>query len=66
LKKLREWRTAEGKRATIDPSIVWPMASLDRLARSPGSLDHESTSADVRRWQVQEFSASLRGALEVL
>ena len=66
LKKLREWRTAEAKRAGLDPSLVWPMASLDRLARAPGSLDEESASGDVRRWQGQEFSASLRGALEVL
>ncbi len=66
LKKLREWRTAEAKRAGMDPSLVWPMVSLDRLSRSPGNLEEESALGDVRRWQTVEFSASLRGALEVL
>ena len=57
---------SSGPVASDPPRPPAAAASLDRLARSPGSLDDESTSAEVRRWQVKEFSASLRGAIEVL
>ena len=55
---------SQGKRLSLDPALLWPMRSLDRLARAPGTLDEEHRSPDVRRWQAAEFSASLRELLE--
>ncbi|MBI3742906.1 MAG: HRDC domain-containing protein [Chloroflexi bacterium] len=58
--KLRTWRMEQGKRLELDPALVWPMPSLERLARDPGSLDAELRSTEVRRWQAKAFSDSLR------
>lgn len=63
MQKLRAWRTEVGKQLSLDPALVWPMASLDRLMRTPELFDRELASPDVRRWQAAEFGASLRAAL---
>ena len=61
LRNLKEWRADLGRRLALDPGLLWPAASLERLAASPESLDEELGSPDVRRWQRREFGASLRG-----
>jgi ribonuclease D len=63
LANLKVWRTNEAKTMGFDPSMVWPMRSLERLAREPGTLTDEQFSAEVRGWQREQFSESLRAAL---
>jgi ribonuclease D len=64
LNKLKEWRIAEGEKLSMDPSLLWPMRSLERLAREPESFDGELASPDIRRWQRGEFEAAVRALLE--
>ena len=66
MKRLKQWRTLLGAELGLDPSLLWPTASLTRLARSPGSLTAELEGPDVRLWQVKEFDHSLRGVLSSL
>ena len=66
MKQLKAWRTAQGKRLSLDQSLIWPADSLDRLARAPSTLAKELTSPDVRRWQVTQFADSLRHAIKRL
>jgi ribonuclease D len=63
LANLKLWRTAEAKTLEVDASMVWPMRSLERLAREPGTLTDEQYSSEVRAWQREQFSESLREAL---
>ena len=35
LKDLKEWRNARAAELALDVSVIWPAASLDRLAREP-------------------------------
>jgi ribonuclease D len=63
LANLKAWRTAEAKTIKVDPSMIWPMRSLERLAREPGTLTDEQFSTEVRGWQREQFSGSLREAL---
>lgn len=58
--KLKAWRSALGERLSMDPSLLWPMASLQQLAREPGA---ELAAPEVRVWQRQEFEESLRAVL---
>ncbi len=59
LKLLKEWRTAHGKRLSLDPPLLWPATSLERLAREQTTFEEELSSEDVRDWQSQEFAESL-------
>jgi ribonuclease D len=64
LQHLKDWRIAEGTKLALDPSLLWPMRSMERLAREPGTLDSELESSDVRAWQQQAgFADSLRAVL---
>ncbi len=63
LAQLKRWRANLGAELEVDPSILWPMRSLERLARAPGSLDAECASVEVRAWQREQFAASLRREL---
>ena len=60
---LKAWRESLGQRLCLDPSLLWPTASLERIAKSPGSLAIELTSSSVRAWQREEFGASLESYL---
>ena len=66
MKRLKQWRTVLGTQLGLDPSLLWPTASLTRLARSPGTLSAELESPDVRLWQSREFDHSLRDVLSSL
>ena len=66
LKVLKSWRKEQGEKLHLDPGLLWPAVSLERLARRPDSLRAEFESPEVRRWQEREFGASLRGVLASL
>ncbi len=59
LKRLKAWRTSIGILLSLDPSLVWPRVSLERLSRNPDTLEVELTSSDIRRWQHEQFASSL-------
>jgi ribonuclease D len=63
LKKLKDWRTAEGEKRSMDPSLLWPMRSLERLAHDPKAIEDELASPDVRRWQRHEFEPAIRAVV---
>ena len=60
LRKLKSWRRKLGRELELDPSLLWPRVSLERLARYPSSVPLELDSPEVRGWQRSEFSESLR------
>ena len=66
LKALKEWRTGVGNELSLDPSLLWPLVSLERLAESPDTLEAELMSEDVRDWQVDHVSSSLAEFLKSL
>jgi ribonuclease D len=63
---LKEWRAAFSTALSLDPSLVWPTPSLERLARTPESLDVELASGVIRRWQGDNFASSLRSRVKSL
>ena len=64
LSRLKEWRAARGVELAVDPSVLWSMRSLERLAREPETFEREMASPEVRRWQRERFGGSLRACLE--
>ena len=60
LKGLKEWRSLQGNKFGLDPALLWPATSLERLAVTPDSFSDELVSSDVRQWQLEEFGDSLR------
>ena len=66
LQNLKEWRLNLGRQLSIDPALVWPMASLERLAKAPRALGAELQSPEVRQWQREEFATSLGVNVEEL
>lgn len=64
LKALKAWRIELGDELKMDPALLWPMASMERLAREPDALaDELENSTLIRRWQREEFGESLRQKL---
>ena len=63
LRSLKRWRTGIGDELSIDPYLVWPRVSLERLAKSPVDLDAELETFEIRKWQKEQFTASLRSFL---
>lgn len=61
---LKTWRTSLAAKLALDPSIIWPMVSLQRLAKEPDTLDTEAISDNVRRWQNEQFTSSLQTYLK--
>ena len=66
LKTLKKWRVQLGEDLGLDPSLLWPAVSLERLSQHPDSLQSELVSTDVRRWQKREFGSALKKALATL
>ena len=60
LAALKAWRQAQARELGMEVGLIWPMRSIDRLAREPQSFDEELRSPDVRAWQRERFGASLR------
>ena len=63
LRTLKKWRVNLGSQLSIDPALLWPMASLERLARAPRTLGAELRSGEVRQWQHEQFATSLGASL---
>ena len=63
LATLKQWRIALGKELSLDPALLWPMRSLQRIAREPDKLESEMQDSEIRRWQRKELGKSLRRAL---
>jgi len=64
LSRLKVWRASLGATLSLDPALVWPTASLERLAKAPDTFGVEVTSSNIRRWQRDQFASSLHGYLE--
>jgi len=63
---LKIWRTSLGETLSLDPSLLWPKASLERLAKAPDTLEIELKSKDIRHWQREQFASSLQDFLKSL
>ena len=59
LRSAKSWRTRQGQRLGLDPALLWPTASLERLADRRSSVDEELEGPDVRAWQHRELGDSL-------
>ena len=59
LELLKSWRINLGAELNIDPSLVWPTVSLERIARNAALTKNELDSAEVRHWQVKNFQKNL-------
>ena len=62
LAALKMWRNVEAQTLGVHVSLVWPMRSLERLAREPQSFSEELQSPEVREWQRERFQSSLKRA----
>lgn len=63
LSRLKVWRTSLGSKLSLDPSLLWPAASLERLARAPDTLSIELTSENILYWQRDVIASSLQACL---
>ena len=62
LQFLKQWRTEKGVSLGLDPALLWPAVSLERLAYSPERWEdetEESGAIEIRAWQRREFSEEL-------
>ncbi len=66
LKRLKDWRNAQATAYGLDPALVWPARSLERLAREPQAANDELAAAEVRGWQRAEFGGMLVDAVGAL
>jgi ribonuclease D len=68
LRRLKGWRSEWGASLKLDPALLWPTSSLERLALQPESWRIElleEGNKDVRNWQRREFAQSLMEVLDV-
>ena len=66
VKLLKLWRSQQGASLGLDPALVWPAASLERLAHYWNGSAAESPddgAPEVRNWQRREFSQALQQSL---
>ena len=59
LRLLKQWRVELALTLDLEPGLLWPAKSLERISASPCHIEFELHDSSVRRWQRQEFSASL-------
>lgn len=64
LNRLKEWRSAICNTLVLEPDLIWPSASLGRLAIAPDTLQFELDQPAIRNWQRDNFGLSLRAALD--
>tara|TARA_B100000809_G_scaffold243845_2_gene269247 strand:- start:738 stop:1196 length:459 start_codon:yes stop_codon:yes gene_type:complete len=66
LRSLKAWRIRQGDSLGLDPSLLWPAVSLERLAlhwNGSAAQYIDGGAHEVRDWQRREFSEELRTAL---
>jgi ribonuclease D len=63
LSRLKEWRASLGYSLSLDPSLLWPLTSLERLAKAPDTLSVELKSDEIRHWQRNVVFSSLQACL---
>ena len=63
LQLLKQWRLEHARHLDLDAGLLWPAASLERMAANPSILEEEFESREVRRWQREKFAASLSAFL---
>jgi ribonuclease D len=59
---LKQWRQNKGEALQLDPSLLWPMRSLEAMALAPENRQHDllrQSGSEVRAWQVKAFGAEL-------
>jgi ribonuclease D len=59
---LKQWRQTTGERLGLDPSLLWPMRSLEFMAQTPEQRQHEferQNGSEVRGWQVEAFASEI-------
>ncbi|MBN1594648.1 HRDC domain-containing protein [candidate division FCPU426 bacterium] len=61
LARLKKWREVKGKALSLDPAVLWPMSSLERLAIYRSM---QKGGTEVREWQKQAFAGDVEGLLE--
>lgn len=66
LRSLKDWRAGCAKRLGLQTGLVWPAASLERLALRPRELRAELAGDGIRRWQREQLGDSLAAAVERL
>jgi len=66
LKELKEWRKTLAEGIGIDPSLLWPTISLDRLSKDPSRFKEEISEPRLRKWQYLEFGKELEDKLACL
>ncbi len=59
LRLLKQWRLDLATTIELDPGLLWPARSLERISVNPCHIEAELRDSSVRRWQFQEFSTSL-------
>lgn len=71
LQELKKWRIERGEKLGLDPALLWPAVSLERMACHPESQEAELTGNGtpangtdvVRSWQRQEFAEEIQKVL---
>ena len=66
---LKKWRSRKGAELSLDPAILWPVASLQRIARTPAILSEElsdDNNPDVRNWQKKLLAKELEILVKTL
>lgn len=60
LSRLKQELERRGAELGLEPSLLWPTASLERMAANPSTCIEELTAAaEVRQWQRREFAQGL-------
>ena len=66
LQLLKQWRKNKSASLSLDPSLIWPVKSLERIAIETHHLETEITdpqNSSVRSWQITEFATELQNLL---
>lgn len=63
LNRLKAWRSSVCAELSLEPDLIWPSASLGRLAVAPDTLQIELQMPAIRDWQREKFGMALRAVL---
>jgi len=66
LRRLKQWRTQRATALGLDPALLWPASSLERLALGLNDWQTEmlgDVTTEVRDWQRREFSREIKEVL---